>query len=130
MRAVRLRETRVPGMFWGDDYRLYKLVTGTESKCCRCGRWVETVFRWGREMVCGEHVRVASKTRIRLTTTFAFRVYRACASEWPSGIVMRRGDELSVAGPPRRHGTFDRFDLMGGGFVLIPRSRWAWAENS
>lgn len=126
MRAVRLRRTRVPGVYWGDDHRLYELAAGTETKCCRCGKWVQTVFRWGQEKVCGEHVRVASRTRIRLTTTFACRVYREDTTEQPLGVVMRRGAELAVCGPPRSHGKFDRFDLPGGGFVLVPRSRWAW----
>jgi hypothetical protein len=127
MRAVRLRKTRVPGIYWGDDRRLYEFVTGTEAKCCRCGHWVQTVFRWGPENVCGAHVHVASKTRIRLTTTFACRVYRAGAGEPPAGVVMRRGSELEVVGPPQKRGPFDRFDLPCGGFVLVPRSRWAWA---
>jgi hypothetical protein len=127
MRAVRLRRTRVPGVYWGDDHRLYELESGTETRCCRCGHWVQTVFRWGREKVCGEHVRVASRTRIRLTTTFACRVYREGAAVPPAGSVMRRGDEMEVCGTPRPEGRFDRFELPGGGFVLIPRSRWAWA---
>jgi hypothetical protein len=114
-------------VFWGDDSRLYELVSGTETTCCRCGRWVQTVFRWNTEGVCEAHVRVASRTRIRLTTTFACRVYRGGAGEPPAGRVVRRGDELAVAGPPRRQGPFDRFDLAEGGFVLVPRSRWAWA---
>jgi hypothetical protein len=126
MRTVRLRATHVEGMFRGDDSRLYELVTGTEARCCRCGRWAQTVFRWHRDAVCGAHVRVASRTRIRLTTTFACRVYRAGASAPPAGVVVRRGDELAVAGPPHRRGAFDRFDLPDGGFVLVPRSRWAW----
>jgi hypothetical protein len=126
MQTVRLRETRVVGVYWGDDSRLYKLLTGTEAKCCRCGRWVQTVFQWGAENVCGAHVRVASKTRIRMTTTFACRVYRAGAGELPTGVVMRRGSELAVAGPPQRLGKFDRFVLPDGGSVLVPRSRWAW----
>jgi hypothetical protein len=125
MRAVRLRETHVPGTYWGDDGRLYRLVTGTEAQCCRCGRWVRTIFRWGPEKVCGEHVRVASRTRIRMTTTFARRTYREGAGPPPAGVVVRRGDELTVVGPPRRQGKFDRFEVPGG-FVLVPRSRWAW----
>gem|GEM_PF-3911181 len=127
MRAVRLKETRVAGVYWGDDSRLYKLVTGTETKCCRCGKWVQTVFRWGREKVCGKHVRVASKTRIRLTTTFACRVYHTGGDELPRGVVLRRGAELAVVGAPQSQGKFDRFDLPDGGFVLVPRNRWAWA---
>lgn len=127
MRAVRLRLTKVPGVYWGDDHRLYVLEAGAETKCCRCGKWVQSVFRWGREKVCDEHVRVASRTRIRLTTTFACRVYREGVVEPPLATVMRRGDELAVAGVPTLCGKFDRFDLPCGGFVLVPRSRWAWA---
>jgi hypothetical protein len=84
------------------------------------------VFRWGEEAVCGAHVRVTSRTRIRLTTTFARRVYRDGGGEPPAAVVVRRGDEFAVAGPPRRRGKFDRFDLPEGGFVLVPVSRWAW----
>ena len=127
---IRLRKTRVPGVFWGDDGRVYKLVTGTESKCCRCGGWAQTLFTWGREKVCDRHVRVASRTRIRLTTTFACRIYRGGEGEPPPGVVLRRGGELEVAGAPIRRGRFDRFELPGGGFVLVPRSRWAWAWDS
>jgi hypothetical protein len=126
MRAVRLRETRVRGVYWGDDSRLYELVAGTEQQCCRCGKWAQSIFRWGSERVCGEHFRVASKTRIRLTTTFALRVHREGARVLPPARVVRRGDEVAVAGPPRRVGKYDRFDLPCGGFVLAPRSRWAW----
>jgi hypothetical protein len=126
MRAVRVRQTHIPDLYWGEDSRLYKLVTGTETKCCRCGRWAQTIFRWGQEKVCGRHVRVVCRTRVRLTTTFALRVYRDGAGELPVGLVMRRGDEFAVLGPPRRQERFDRFDLPGGGFVLVPRGRWAW----
>lgn len=126
---VRLRRTHLPDVFWGEDSRLYKLVTGTEVRCCRCGRWVQTVFWWGREKVCERHVRIASRTRIRLTTTFACRVYRG-PSGIPAGVVLRRGSELSVAGAPTRQGKFDRFELPSGGYVLVPRSRWAWAEDA
>src|SRR3954447_10490750 len=112
---VRLRRTHLPDVFWGEDSRLYKLVTGTEARCCRCGRWSQTVFRWGREKVCERHVRIASRTRIRLTTTFACRVYRDDAGGIPAGLVLRRGSELAVAGAPRRCGKFDRFELQGGG---------------
>lgn len=62
-----------------------------------------------------------------MTTTFALRTYREGASGPPAGVVVRRGDELGVTGPPQRQGRFDRFDLPTGGFVLVPRSRWAWA---
>lgn len=127
MRPVRLRGTRVPGIFWGDDGRLYELAQEAEAKCCRCGRWSQGVFRWGKENVCGRHVRVASRTRIRMTTTFACRVYREGDASPPPGLVVRRGDGLVVAGPPRREGKYDRFELPCGGSVLVPRSRWAWA---
>jgi hypothetical protein len=127
---VRLRKTQFPGMYWGDDCRLYQLVTGTETPCCRCGKWVQTVFRWGQEQVCARHVRIASQCRIRLTTTFACRIYRDSEKELPAGVVLRRGSELAVAGKPFRQGKFDRFELPGGGFVLVPRSRWAWAWDS
>jgi hypothetical protein len=113
-------------MYWGDDSRLYELRTGTEVRCCRCGRWAQSVFRWGQEKVCERHVRVAGKTRVRMTTTFALRVYRDGAGGSPAGVVVRRGDEFAVTGPPRREGRFDQFELPGGGFVLVPRSRWAW----
>jgi hypothetical protein len=129
MQPIRLRATRRPGTYWGDDGRLYERVSGTETTCCRCGRWAQTVFCWGQERVCGAHVRVASRTRIRMTTTFACRIYRDGAGLPPPGVVLRRGDELAVSGPPWRHGRFDRFTLPDGGFVLIPRSRWAWAED-
>lgn len=127
MRAVRLRETRVRGTYWGEDGRLYEFVAGTEQRCCRCGKWAQAVFRWGNERICGEHFRVASRTRVRMLTTFALRVYNGDAGGPPRGRVVRRGDELAVAGAPRREGKFDRFELPGGGFVLVPRSRWAWA---
>jgi hypothetical protein len=127
MRAVRLKETGVKGMFWGDDSRLYERVSGTEARCCRCGRWSQTVFRWGQEKVCGDHFRLTTRSRIRLTTTFALRVYGQEARELPPGKVVRRGDGFAVAGAPRREGKFDRFELPSGGFVLVPRSRWAWA---
>jgi hypothetical protein len=128
MQAVRLRQTHVPGVFWGDDGRLYEYVAGTEAECCRCGRWVNAVFRWGDEKVCGAHVRVASRTRIRMTTTFALRVYRTGADGPPPGVVVRRGDEFAVAGPPARCGRYDKFQTPDGiGYVLVPRSRWAWA---
>jgi hypothetical protein len=126
MRAVRLRETGVEGTFWGEDCRLYELVAGTEQKCCRCGRWAQAVFRWGQERACGAHFRLTTRSRIRLTTTFALRVYGE-AGELPTGKVVRRGDEFAVSGAPRREGKFDRFELHCGGFVLVPRSRWAWA---
>jgi len=58
--------------------------------------------------------------------TFACRVYRGGAGESPVGRVVRRGDEIEVGGPPERHGKFDRFEFQGG-FVMVPRSRWAWA---
>lgn len=128
MRAVRLRRTRVPGVYWGDDHRLYELEAGTETQCCRCGKWAKVVFRWGKEKVCSRHVRVASRTHIRLTTTFACRAYREGSAELPPATVMRRGDELAVAGGPRLEGKFDRFELLDGSFVLVPRSRWAWAQ--
>ena len=127
MRAVRLRKTSEPGVYWGDDCRLYERVEGSEARCCRCGRWAQSHFRWGHEVVCGRHVRVASATRIRLTTTFACRAYRAGEATPPPAVVMRRRDELDVAGPPERVGQFDRFELPSGGYVLVPRSRWAWA---
>ena len=128
MRGVRLRETRVPGVFWGEDHRLYQRVCGTEAPCGWCGRWAQTLFRWGTESVCHRHVRVSSrtKTRIRMTTTFAWRVIRPGASELPTGTVVRRGDERVVSGPPERCGRFDKFEVPGG-HVLVPRSRWAWA---
>ena len=128
MRAVRLRETRVPGMFWGTDRRLYQRVSETETQCCRCGQWAQTVFRWGTENVCERHVQVPSgtKTRIRMTTTFAWRVFRPDTPGCPAATVLRRGDERPVAGPPVRCGRFDKFEVPDG-YVLVPRSRWAWA---
>ncbi|MBP3954741.1 hypothetical protein J8F10_05510 [Gemmata sp. G18] len=128
MRSVRLKMTQVPGVFWGDDSRVYELQVGTEVRCSRCGQWAQTVFRWGQESVCGEHVRVTSRTRIRVTTTFAWRAYRTGTTEPPAAIVMRRGDEFAVAGPPERCGKYDKFMTPDrDGFVLVPRSRWAWA---
>lgn len=136
MRAVRLSETRVPGVFWGEDRRLYQQVIGTEAQCCRCGMWAQTLFRWGTEGVCERHVRMPgrtkaktkpkTKTRIRMTTTFAWRVIRTGEGNPSVGTVVRRGDERPVAGPPERCGLFDKFEVSGG-YVLVPRSRWAWA---
>src|SRR3954449_12632371 len=93
MQTVRLRQTQVPGVYWGDDCRLYELMAGSETKCCRCEKWTQSVFRWGQEKVCERHVRVANKTRLRVTTTFALRVYRDGAEGPPAGVVVRRGDD-------------------------------------
>ncbi|MDY3555194.1 hypothetical protein R5W24_004332 [Gemmata sp. JC717] len=82
---------------------------------------------WESERFCARHVRVdrRTKTRIRMTTTFAWRVFPAETGGAPAGTVVRRGDERAVAGPPERCGRFDKF-VVPEGYVLVPRSRWAW----
>jgi Trk K+ transport system NAD-binding subunit len=68
-----------------------------------------------------------TETYIRLTTTFACRVYRSSTDEWPQATVLRRGDIILVTGHPERVGKFDKFVVLEGGwFILVPRSRWAW----
>ena len=74
------------------------------------------------------HAKVTRRTHIRVTTTFACRVYQDGVTEQPPAKVMRRNDILAVKGKPVRVGGFDKFFLPdGSGFVLVPRSRWAWA---
>ncbi len=69
------------------------------------------------------------ETHIRLTTTFACRVYQNATAEWPLGTVLRRGDIIRVTGQPERVGKFDKFVVLEGGwFILVPRSRWAWVS--
>ena len=128
MRNVRLTETNVQGQFRGNDGGLYDQVVGTESRCERCGRWAQTLYRRrSKHRVCDRHVQFVSRARIRLTTTFACRMSAIGASECPPALVLRRGDELAVAGRPEPVGQFDRFPLPDGqGFALVPRSRWAW----
>jgi hypothetical protein len=125
--TVRLTETATRGVFQGSNGCLYKREDGVERRCSRCRRWTHTSYRWADQHVCAEHVRVVTRAVIRLTTTFACRRFRAGLVEWPPASVLRRGDTLVVGGVPTRVGRFDRFPLTDGGFVLVPRSRWAWA---
>jgi hypothetical protein len=127
MPTVRLTETHIRGLFWGSDKRIYTREDGTEGQCSRCLRWSQTLYRYSTEQVCERHVKVTQRAWIRLTTTFACRVYRDGMTEQPVARVLRRGDTLRVAGRPERVGRFDKFPLPdGSGFVLVPRSRWAW----
>jgi hypothetical protein len=126
MPTVRLTETHVRGVYQGSNGCLYQREDGVERKCSRCRRWAQTSYRWADQHVCGRHVRVVDRAVIRLTTTFACRAFHAGAAGWPPAAVLRRGDSLVVGGIPTRVGRFDRFPLAGGGFVLVPRSRWAW----
>ncbi|MDB5308884.1 MAG: hypothetical protein JWO38_3086 [Gemmataceae bacterium] len=127
MPTVRLTETHIRGRYQGSDGGIYTRVEGAEGQCSRCREWAQSLYHRSDERVCGRHVRLITRTRIRFTTTFACRVYRGDVAELPPGTVVRRRDELDVAGRPVRHGAFDKFVLPGGrGFVLVPRSRWAW----
>jgi hypothetical protein len=119
MPTVRLSETSTRGVFQGSNGCLYEREDGVERTCSRCGQWSQTTYRWSDQHVCGRHLRVIDRAVIRLTTTFACRPFRAA--------VIRRGDTLVVGGVPTRDGRFDRFPLTTGGFILVPRSRWAWA---
>jgi len=125
MQAIRLKETNVRGMYIDNDGRVYALVNGAEAQCDRCEGWTQKAYRRGKELICGAHVRIASRTHIRIMTTFACRVYRDGATGQPSAKVFRRGDVMAVASRPERVGGYDKF-FVSGGFVLVPRSRWAW----
>ena len=128
METVLLTQTHVRGLFWGSDKRLYVREDGAEGPCSRCHRWSQTLYRLSNEQVCELHVRVTRRTRIRMTTTFACRVYRDGITEQPPAKVLRRDDTIAVAGRPERVGGYDKFFVSdGSGFVLVPRSRWAWA---
>jgi hypothetical protein len=127
MPTVRLTETSTRGVFQGSNGCLYERVEGVERKCSRCGRWTQTSYRWADRHVCGRHLRVVTRAVIRLTTTFACRRFGPNDTGWPRAEVVRRGDTLVVGGVPTRAGKFDRFPLAAGGFILVPRSRWAWA---
>jgi hypothetical protein len=131
MTTVDLTATHIKGLFWGSDGRLYCREDGAERECSRCGQWDQTAYRWSDHFVCGRHVRVVPPARIRLTTAFACRVFRTGEVGWPAATVLRRGDTLEVIGRPERQGHFDRFVVDGGrGFVLVPRSRWAWLSST
>jgi hypothetical protein len=127
MPTVRLTETATRGVFQGSNGCLYERAEGVERKCSRCGRWTQTSYRWADHHVCGRHLRVVTRAVIRLTTTFACRRFGPAVDGWPRAEVVRRGDTLVVGGVPTRVGKFDRFPLTTGGFILVPRSRWAWA---
>lgn len=127
MPTVRLTETSTRGVFQGSNGCLYEREDGVERTCSRCGRWTQTSYRWADRHVCGRHLRVIDRAVIRLTTTFACRPFRSGAGGWLPATVLRRGDTLVVGGVPTRQGKFDRFPLTTGGFILVPRSRWAWA---
>jgi hypothetical protein len=127
MRNVRLKPTHVPDLYRGDDGRMYARVGGAEERCSRCGKWSHDIFCRGRERICPDHLRVTSRTRIRVTATFALRVLGREGR--PPARVVRRGDELDVLGPPVLHRGFDRFGVAAG-HILVPRSRWAWATVS
>lgn len=127
MRTVRLTETHIQGLYRGNDGGIYTRLTGTEGQCTRCGCWSQVLYQRARQRVCGRHVQFVTRTRIRLTTTFACRVYAEGGVEVPPATVLRRGDTIEVAGPPQEHGKFAKFLLPAGkGFVLVPRNRWAW----
>lgn len=128
MPNVDLTETHVRGVYLGSNGCVYAREDGVEERCSRCGRWARTLYRWSDHRVCGRHVRILTRSLIRLTTTFACRVYDGGNVGVPPGRVLRRGDTLAVAGRPERVGGFDKFTLADGrGHVLVPRSRWAWA---
>ncbi|MFO0798299.1 MAG: hypothetical protein U0804_12550 [Gemmataceae bacterium] len=127
MPTVRLTETAAHGVFQGSNGCLYEREDGVERRCSRCRRWTQTTYRWADRHVCAAHVRVVSSAVIRLTTMFACRRFRAGDGGWPAASVLRRGDTLVVGGVPTRDGRYDRFPLTDGGYVLVPRSRWAWA---
>lgn len=126
MLTVRLKPTSIRGVYRGTDGQVYTREDGAERPCGTCGCWAHTLYHRGDRVVCGRHVVVTGRERIRLTTTFACRVYAESTSETPVARVLRRGDMLPVGGPPERVGLYDRFTVAGG-FVLVPRSRWAWA---
>ncbi|QDU20557.1 hypothetical protein [Urbifossiella limnaea] len=128
MPTVRLTETTTRGVFQGSNGCLYERSDGVERKCSRCGRWTQTTYRWADQNICDRHLRVVTWAVIRVTTTFAFRPLPAAVyGDPPPARVLRRGDTLVVGGVPTRVGRFDRFPLTTGGFVMVPRSRWAWA---
>ena len=127
MPTVRLTETATRGVFRGSNGCLYEREEGVERRCSRCRRWSQTTYRRADENACGRHIRLVTRAVIRLTTTFACRPFRPGADGWPPAAVVRRGDRLVVGGVPTREGRFDRFPLTTGGFILVPRSRWAWA---
>lgn len=128
MPSLTLSETHVRGVYLGDDGRVYAKEGGRERRCPACGGWAREFYRWADRRVCGRHVRVAERRLVRVTTTFALRVYGG-AGGCPPGRVVRRGDVLAVAGAPDRVGRFDKFRVSGrAGFVLVPRSRWAWVR--
>ncbi|MBN9518785.1 hypothetical protein J0H58_09735 [bacterium] len=128
MPTVRLTETATRGVFQGSNGCLYEKEDGVERRCSRCGKWTQTTYRWADQHVCGRHLRVVTRAVIRLTTTFACRALRPDDhGAPPPARVLRRGDTVVVGGIPTRTGRFDRFPLTAGGFILVPRSRWAWA---
>ncbi len=128
MPTVRLTETSTRGIFQGSNGCLYEKADGVERRCSRCRRWTQTTYRWADQFVCGRHLRVVTRAVIRVTTTFASRPLPAVAyGVLPPARVLRRGDTVVVGGVPARVGRFDRFPLTTGGFILVPRSRWAWA---
>lgn len=127
MPTVRLTETATRGVFQGSNGCLYERAEGVERRCSRCGRWTQTSYRWADRHLCERHLRVVTRAVIRMTTTFACRRFGPDTDGWPRAEVVRRGDTLVVGGVPTRVGKFDRFPLAGGGFILVPRSRWAWA---
>lgn len=126
MPTVRLTETATRGVFQGSNGCLYEKEDGVERRCSRCRRWTHTTYRRSDRHVCADHVRVVTSAVIRLTTTFACRPVRDALDECPPASVLRRGDTLVVGGVPTREGRYDRFPLTDGGYVLVPRSRWAW----
>ncbi|VTU00787.1 unnamed protein product [Gemmataceae bacterium] len=125
MPTVRLKPTSVRGVYRGTDGRVYTREDGAERPCDACGCWAHTLYLRADRAVCGGHVVVTGRERIRMTTTFACRVYAGTPGEVPAGTVLRRGDTMAVSGPPERVGRYDRF-AVAGGFILVPRSRWAW----
>jgi hypothetical protein len=127
--TVRLTETATRGVYRGSNGCLYEKEDGVERRCSRCRRWTQTTFRRADRHVCADHVRVVSSAVIRVTTTFAFRpLPSAVYGDLPPARVLRRGDTVVVGGVPTRVGRFDQFPLTTGGHVLVPRSRWAWAN--
>jgi hypothetical protein len=127
MTTVWLTRTHIDGLYSGRDGRLFVREDGVERRCTRCRRWAQTVYKWSDRRYCGRHVRVSARARVRVLTTFACRVLGGDPVELPPARVVRRGDELAVAGEPERCGRYDKFAAPGrGGFVLVPRGRWAW----
>jgi hypothetical protein len=128
--TVWLTRTHVDGLYWGSDGRLFVREDGVERRCSRCGRWTHTVYTWSDHRVCGRHVRVSTRTRIRVLTTFACRVLSDGMADVPPARVVRRGDEVAVAGRPVRQGKYDKFTTPDrAGFILVPRGRWAWVRE-